>query len=144
MTIIVDTREQQPYDFSGHKVINQALAVGDYSLSGFEKDGCIVERKSLSDFIGSITTGRDQFMDRLHRMAEYERSWVILEASTSRIDRGQFSYSKVNPNSIFGTIYKIESEIGVSVILADTYRLGQAACLGLLYQYYQKKRSNKI
>src|SRR3990172_636805 len=144
MTIIVDTREQQPYDFSGHKVINQALAVGDYSLSGFEKDGCIVERKSLSDFIGSITTGREQFMSRLCRMAEYERSWLILEASASRIDRGQFSYSKVNPNSIFGTIYKIESEIGVSVILADTYRLGQAACLGLLYQYYQKKRSNKI
>ena len=144
MTLIIDSREGLPYSFPGHRTITQALAVGDYSLSGFEKDGCIVERKSLSDFIGSITTGRDQFMNRLHQMAEYERSWVILEASASRIDRGQFSYSKVNPNSIFGTIYKIESEIGVSVILADTYRLGQAACLGLLYQYYQKKRSNKI
>jgi ERCC4-type nuclease len=47
--IVVDTREQNPFDFSGFEgrfsgVERKALKLGDYSISGLE-DICVVERR---------------------------------------------------------------------------------------------------
>jgi len=52
-TILVDTREQNPFDFSRFEgwfagVEKKALKLGDYSVAGLE-DRCVVERKALPD-----------------------------------------------------------------------------------------------
>jgi len=54
-TIIVDTREQNPLDFSRfngwiERVEKRALKLGDYSIAGLE-DICVVERKDLPDLV---------------------------------------------------------------------------------------------
>lgn len=144
MSIIIDTREQLPYDFTGYCTINQALAVGDYSLVGFENNGIVVERKSFPDFATSITKNRDIFVRRLEKMALFERAWVILETTLERIERGNYLFSKVHPNSVIGAIAKIEAQYGISVMLTDTHRLGQVICLSLLRQYYEKKRKGVL
>ena len=41
---------------------------GDYSVSGME-DSCVVERKDLADLIGSFTSNRAVFINRLRRMS---------------------------------------------------------------------------
>ncbi|MGA2991606.1 MAG: hypothetical protein ABSD88_14110 [Candidatus Korobacteraceae bacterium] len=53
-TLLVDTREQNPFDFSRFEgwffgIERKALKLGDYSISGLE-DSCVVERK---DPVGS-------------------------------------------------------------------------------------------
>jgi ERCC4-type nuclease len=62
MRILIDTREQAPLDFSrwpGVTVEVGTLNAGDYSLRGLE-DRFALERKSISDLVGSVTTGRER------------------------------------------------------------------------------------
>jgi hypothetical protein len=63
--ILVDTREQNPFDFSRFEgwfagIEKRALQVGDYSVAGLE-DECVIERKDLPDLVHSLTTHRSVF-----------------------------------------------------------------------------------
>src|ERR1035437_7687518 len=63
--LVVDTREQNPFDFSRFQgwfsgVERRALKLGDYSISGLE-DVCVVERKDLPDLVRSFTVERAGF-----------------------------------------------------------------------------------
>jgi hypothetical protein len=58
----VDTREQNPFDFSRFAgwlsgIEKKALKLGDYSVAGLEAV-CAVERKDLSDLVHSCTVDR--------------------------------------------------------------------------------------
>ena len=58
--LVVDTREQNPFDFSRFRgwfsgVERRALRLGDYSIAGLE-DVCVVERKDLPDLVRSFTS----------------------------------------------------------------------------------------
>ena len=63
---IIDTREQLPLELP-LRSITDTLPTGDYSVSGFEDLIC-VERKSLPDLIGCMTSGRTRFERELQRM----------------------------------------------------------------------------
>jgi len=74
-TLLVDSREQNPFNFSRFKgwfagIEKKALQLGDYSIAGLE-DICVVERKDLSDLVQSCTTDRIAFVKRLKLMARY-------------------------------------------------------------------------
>ena len=71
ITIITDSREQTPLIFTNFPTVTAGLPTGDYSIAGLEDDFCI-ERKSLSDLYGSLTSGRDRFMRELQRMRAYQ------------------------------------------------------------------------
>ena len=44
--IIVDTREQQPWDFEFHETAKAKLDTGDYSVEGLENILCIERKKA--------------------------------------------------------------------------------------------------
>ena len=72
-TLLIDTREQNPFNFSRFKewfagIEKRALLLGDYSVAGLE-DVCVVERKDLSDLVHSCTGDRNAFINRLRLMA---------------------------------------------------------------------------
>ena len=79
-TIIIDTREQTPWEFPGAVSIRAKLDAGDYSVEGLERR-VAVERKSLSDAYGTFGGGRDRFERELARLQAMEWSAVIIEAS---------------------------------------------------------------
>lgn len=62
MRLIIDSREQAPYDFATYDVDTEpgTLHTGDYSLAGFE-DRVAIERKSLDDLIACLCVGRERF-----------------------------------------------------------------------------------
>jgi len=69
-TVVVDTPEQNPFDFSRFEgwfasVEHRALKLGDYSIAGLE-DICVIERKDLTDLVHSCTATRSVFIDRLN------------------------------------------------------------------------------
>jgi ERCC4-type nuclease len=71
--LLVDTREQNPLNFSRFRgwfsgIEKKALELGDYSIAGLE-DVCVVERKDLSDLVHSCTADRSAFINRLRLMA---------------------------------------------------------------------------
>ena len=58
------------------------LEAGDYSIVGMEQV-VSVERKSLGDWYGCLTGGRDRFENSLHRLAAYRYPLVVVEANMS-------------------------------------------------------------
>jgi len=89
-TVVVDTREQLPYSFSGMTgeggtalvvpTVVHGLSSGDYSIQEMEGEvSC--ERKSLEDLYGSTTWGRKRFEAEIGRLNEYKSAFVVVEAT---------------------------------------------------------------
>lgn len=85
LTIVVDSHERYAYRFADQQVqIRTApLPCGDY---GLEVDGVLsasVERKSLADFVSSLTDGRLRFA--LGELAALPRAAVVVEERYSQL-----------------------------------------------------------
>jgi ERCC4-type nuclease len=78
--IIVDTREQKPFQFEGHTLIESKLEYGDYSLHPNNK--LAVERKSLNDFYGTLSGGRERFEREIQKAKKLEGYIVVVVEST--------------------------------------------------------------
>ena len=80
--ILIDTREQKPLKFE-RETISQKLDYGDYAFSHPEQTcNCHIERKSLSDFIGTISGGYDRFINEIERAKENDAYLIILVEET--------------------------------------------------------------
>jgi ERCC4-type nuclease len=104
--IIADTREQDPYKFSNFpdvEIISQKLDTGDYSLVGFE-DIITVERKSLNDFWGSITSGRERFEKEVERMSLFKHKFIVVENKLDKTIEYAKTRTLIHSNMILGTI----------------------------------------
>ena len=88
ISIVCDTREQAPLDFSGLDCTVEVgtVKVFDYMLAGdVNEDGTprwAIERKSLPDFVGSIT-GRKEVQDR--EFAKIRKARKLFDAGTPLI-----------------------------------------------------------
>jgi hypothetical protein len=78
--IIVDSREQKPFHFEGHTLIESKLEYGDYSLHPNNK--LAVERKSLSDLYGTLSGGRERFEREIQKAKKLEGYIVVVVEST--------------------------------------------------------------
>src|SRR4051812_12042476 len=112
--IIVDTREQRPYRFSGLRAnsdrggalirVNTAygtLKTGDYSIEGLP--GIAIERKSKEDLYGSIAR-RANFEGRLERMTKLDFAAVVVEAEYSELVSDPPRFTELNPKTVSRTI----------------------------------------
>lgn len=102
-TIVVDTRERNPLDFSRFEgwfagVETRALELGDYSIAGLE-DRCVVERKDLPDLICSFTAERPVFVHRLRLMSEYSHRLLVITTALSQVKSLQ-PYGSGSPNRL--------------------------------------------
>lgn len=55
ITILVDTREQTPWEFSHYSTAKQKLDTGDYTVSGLEDKLAIERKKSVGEIANNIT-----------------------------------------------------------------------------------------
>jgi ERCC4-type nuclease len=122
-TVVRDSREQLPYEFTGMvgtageplvvPTVVKGLPSGDYSIDGME-DQVAIERKSLDDLYGSVTWGRERFereIFRLNAMVSADRmrfAAVVIEASWPEI-MAPLEYrpgwiNQTEPRSVEGTI----------------------------------------
>lgn len=67
MKILVDTREQRPY----WNINRTSLSVGDYTTDRL-LNHYHIERKSLSDLYGTLTSGNNRFKAELFRAAYHQ------------------------------------------------------------------------
>jgi hypothetical protein len=76
--IYIDTREQKPFKFDVPFEI-KTLKFGDYALSDKKVSGnCYIERKSLNDFIGTMSGGYDRFRREIERAITEDAYLVVL------------------------------------------------------------------
>ena len=124
-TIIVDTREQEPYSFDPRLVtaVRRALPAGDYSVDGLE--GIVaVERKTLDDFVSTVIHSRERFLEELRKLGGYRAACVVVEASLT--DALQRKYrGDAHPNAVLGSALAIILDHGIPVFFCTNR---QAAC----------------
>lgn len=138
-TVLVDTREQNPFNFSRFDgwfagVEKKALKLGDYSIAGLE-ELCIVERKDLSDLVHSFTAERPAFISRLRRMSTYPQRLLVITAPLSTV-KSSYPFSNANPNRIMQSLVAMLAGWNVPFVCTETHELGEEIVASYLYQVH--------
>ncbi|MFC7205103.1 DEAD/DEAH box helicase [Haloferax namakaokahaiae] len=88
----------------------ETLAVGDYVLS----DRVAVERKSVSDFLDTLTGGDRSIFEQIADLTRhYARPILIVEG------RGLYEERNIHPGAIRGALSSIAVDFGVSVLFTE-------------------------
>lgn len=107
--LAADTREpphtRYGFDSTRFTLTVKKLDAGDYSLVGFENEVAI-ERKTLGDFIRSITIERPRFFRELELLKTYRFAAVVVEADLADLAVGNYR-SAASPESVLGTVFAI-------------------------------------
>ena len=119
-TILIDTREQTPLVGFTCPTRVCTLATGDYSVDGCEHLFA-VERKTVSDLIGSITTGRERFERELVRLSEMRRACIVVEGDLESVIDWRYR-SNVSPKAIVNSLASFHARFGVPTVFAGSAR----------------------
>jgi len=132
-TIVVDTREQTPFDFGDHPVVRGTLDAGDYSILNMT-DLVAIERKSLSDLVGCVGRERERFERELHRLKAYRYAAVVIEATRKQVAAGKWR-GEIKPACVLGSIASWRVKTGVDFVYAGDAAAGAEETLTLLRKF---------
>jgi hypothetical protein len=137
--LIIDTREQDPLDFSRFRawfagIEKRPLKLGDYSLAGLE-EFCVVERKELGDLVQSFSTNRPAFVERLRAMSKIPHRLVLITAALSQV-KSPYAHSQVDPNRIVQSLIAGLAGLRMPFLCVETHELGEEIVASYLYQVF--------
>jgi len=123
--IVIDTREQHPYEFPC-ATVRRKLDAGDYSVAGCE-ERIAVERKSLADFVHTVIHDADRFRSELERLETYALACIVVEGDLDAVLRGrrQSDLRMVTPGAVLGAALQISIRHHIPVQWCGSR---QAAC----------------
>lgn len=82
-TIIVDTREQIPWEFENYAIASKKLDSGDYSVEGLEEVFAIERKRTVSEIANNITESR--FKNVLDRLEKFKHKFILLEFTLNNV-----------------------------------------------------------
>lgn len=143
MRVIVDSREQVPFAFSGPRyegvtVEVGTLTVGDYSLAGLT-DKVAVERKSLPDLVACLGRERERFERELQRGAALDAFAVVVEASWADLAGGKYR-SKLQPHAACQSVLAFAGRYRLPFLFAGSRAAAEYVAWGFLRQYLEGAR----
>jgi len=134
--IVCDSREQLPYDFGGRvATMRLGLPTGDYSLLGFETT-IAIERKTLGDYVGSLTWQRERFLRECERLGRLPIRAIVVEGSLSDIINQKYP-SSATPQSIVGSTIKLITDFGVNVVFCDCRAFAERFTERMLVRHWE-------
>ena len=122
LEILVDAHERYPYRFASQQTRTQRtpLACGDYAVQVDGQTVAAVERKSLDDLIGSVSSGRLRFA--LGELAALPRAAVVVEDRYSRI----FAQDRVRPAQVADGLAELQVRWpSVPIVFCETRKLAE-------------------
>jgi ERCC4-type nuclease len=137
-TVVVDTREQEPYSFDDRRVgiVRRALPAGDYSIDGFEH-AVAIERKTLDDLVKTVIRDRDRFRRELIKLSDYALACVIVEADLADVAAGAY-HSGAHPHSVVGAVLSIIVDYSVPVYFCSNRQAARHFVEELLLKFHRK------
>jgi len=132
MIIVIDSREQLPYRF-GCETRTATLQTGDYSISGGEHL-ISIERKSVNDLVGSLTSGRERFERELHRGMALQYFALVVEASLSDLSNGRYR-SEMKPKAAIQSVLAFSVRYNLPVFFVENRKYGARVTESLLLKY---------
>lgn len=141
MIILIDSREQRPFDFlscaADIEVERGTLDTGDYSLAGLEHK-IAVERKSLSDLVQCLGAERDRFTRELQRARALEAFAVVVESSWQDLISGKYR-SRLNPGAAAASVAAFSARYGTAFHFAGTRANAESYTALFLRQFLKGK-----
>jgi len=136
-TILIDSREQAPWQIDTYPVEVVGLPVGDYGVRGFSdwvNPRFIVERKSLADLVQSLTWERERFWKEIEKMNQFRFRCLIVEADRADMENGCYG-SRANPHAIIQSVLALQVRCNVHVVWAGTPEGAARLFQGLVRQF---------
>lgn len=149
-TIIIDTREQQPWGFDSYAKANTKLDTGDYSIQGLENIVAIERKKSVSEFANNITESR--FTDVVMRMGEIKHAFLLLEFDLedvliypvgSTVPKRMWDKIKISPAFILKNLLDLELKHNISVHFCGNSSNAEKLAETILKKVYYLERNSK-
>lgn len=99
--MLVDTREQDPLPFK--KTKKEKLYVGDYLINNSAYSYTYVDRKSETDFLGTLASGVTRFEEEIKKAVALDSYlFVVVESTIEKIKYNQKKFSrKTNLDYVF-------------------------------------------
>lgn len=139
LRVVCDSREQQPYTFSGYpvEVTVGTLATGDISIAGFE-NRIAIERKTLDDLLHSISTERERFTRELQRLKACDAAAVIVESPAAALRSGRYR-SRMDPASAWQTCVAFMQRFRVAFIFCDSRQDAEQVTFDFLRHFHRDR-----
>lgn len=122
LTIVVDSHERYAWTFSGQQARTEkrALPTGDYAVEHEGRVVAAVERKSLTDLVSTLTSGKLGYV--LADLAALDHAAVVVEDRYSQI----LALRHVRPAVVLDGLGECQARFpSVPVIFAETRSLAQ-------------------
>jgi hypothetical protein len=153
--IVIDSREQSPWGWEPCDAVTEiaGLVATDYCLAEDceipKRRGALrpvrfgIERKSLEDFMGTISTGWDRFQRELTRMESFPARVVIVEGDfedccfkevSGEVLPPPHNHPQLQPAFVARRIAEL-TLMGVTVLLAGNAALAS----GLAYRVFKRR-----
>lgn len=149
-TVIIDTREQQPWSFKEHAVANRKLDTGDYSIEGLEHLLCIERKKSASEFANNIVESR--FKDVVMRMSQLKYSFLLLEFDLedlliypigSTVPKRMWNKIKISPAFLLKNILELQLNHNIIVYFCGDSDNAEKMASYILKKIFYMEKNNR-
>lgn len=150
-TIIIDTREQKPWEFSNHATANHKLDTGDYSIQGLENILAIERKRNISEFANNITESR--FIDVVDRLSKTKYSFILFEFDMkdvmnypigSNIPKRLWNKIRISPAFIIKHIVDLQVEHNIKIIFCGNSTNAEKIALSLMRKIYKKENIKDV
>jgi ERCC4-type nuclease len=145
-TILIDTREQRPYNFEGAARI--ALPYGDYSVAGIsglvdieypEFAGVSVERKTVADLFLSTGKEHSRVSAAIHQLVKFPRHALLVEASIPSILSWGGAGEKWTGLQVIKVLMTWQAKLGLNVIFASDRAHASKWCYAFLQRCWDHR-----
>ena len=152
MTIIVDTREQNPYfyDKQGNPdfdmiIKSTGLKTGDYSIENFSDPDqhpqtICVERKNPDDLFQSMGRDRDRFTREIARMSRFTFPALVIEIDYGGIFVDPPPLTRMSPKSVFRSIITFTQRYRIHCFPCPGRQFAERTTYLLLRRFYDDRQ----
>lgn len=149
-TIIIDTREQRPWEFPYHTTANRKLDTGDYSIEGFEDILCIERKKGIAELANNMTEKR--FKDVIQRMSQYQHAYILIECNYdqmmnypigSDVPKKLWNKIRISPGFIMKFITDLSINHNIHVMFCGCASWAEKTALSIMKRVHEQYVSNK-
>lgn len=149
-TIVIDTREQQPWLFDNYTTASRKLDTGDYSIEGLEQFLCIERKKSVSEFANNIVESR--FKDVVMRMSQLKYSFLLLEFNLkdvlmypigSTVPRKMWNKIKISPAFLIKNLLDLELKHNIKIIYCGNSSNAEKMAEFILKKVFYIEKQNR-
>lgn len=149
-TIIIDTREQHPWEFPEFAVANKKLDTGDYSIEGMENILCIERKNGIAEIANNITENR--FKDVIERMSKYKHSFILIECDYdqlmnypigSDVPKRVWKQIKLTPAFIMKFLMELSVQHNIHVMFCGCPSWAEKTALSIMKRVYELYNGKK-